>query len=230
MKIDQNANGALPATTGNFVASKSFIKANSKIDIAKKAAKKNQLDHNDSLKDAPDTILEESFGPLSNVRFAVFALGSSAYPNFCSFGKYVDNMLGELGGERLMDITTGDEICGQEQAFSKWAPEVFTVACEAFCLDSEEFLRRGIISIGTDALTENTARFTLVNEYNHLKNLSLFHSKKISECVVKEKATNLLADTNGSERSTILLKINAEGVSQYLHYNLMPCALLFCFL
>lgn len=58
-------------------------------------------------------------------RFAVFALGSSAYPNFCAFGQYVDNLLGELGGERLLKMSSGDEMCGQEQAFTKWAPQVF---------------------------------------------------------------------------------------------------------
>lgn len=62
-----------------------------------------------------------------SVRFAVFALGSSAYPNFCAFGKYVDNLLGELGGERLLKMATGDEMCGQEQAFRKWAPQIFRV-------------------------------------------------------------------------------------------------------
>lgn len=61
-------------------------------------------------------------------RFAVFALGSSAYPNFCAFGAYVDNLLGELGGERLIKLTQGDEMCGQQQAFVKWAPEVFSVS------------------------------------------------------------------------------------------------------
>ena len=55
-------------------------------------------------------------------------MGSSAYPNYCAFGKYVDNLLGELGGERLMKLATGDELCGQEQAFRDWAREVFTVS------------------------------------------------------------------------------------------------------
>jgi nitric-oxide synthase len=63
----------------------------------------------------------------SKLRFAVFALGSSAYPNFCAFGKYVDNLLGELGGERLSKMASGDEMCGQEQAFRKWAPQIFKV-------------------------------------------------------------------------------------------------------
>lgn len=57
----------------------------------------------------------------------MFALGSSAYPNFAAFGQYVDNLLGELGGERLLKMSSGDEMCGQEQAFRKWAPQVFKV-------------------------------------------------------------------------------------------------------
>lgn len=60
-------------------------------------------------------------------RFAVFALGSSAYPNFCAFGRYVDNLLGELGGERLMKLSMGDELAGQDQAFRNWAAEIFQV-------------------------------------------------------------------------------------------------------
>lgn len=39
----------------------------------------------------------------------------------------MDNILGELGGERLMKLSYGDEMCGQEHAFRKWAPEVFKV-------------------------------------------------------------------------------------------------------
>ena len=78
-----------------------------------------------------DSQADDTFGPLSNVRFAVFALGSSAYPNFCAFGRYVDNLLGELGGERLSLLARGDEMCGQEQAFRKWAAETFAVIiCE----------------------------------------------------------------------------------------------------
>lgn len=58
----------------------------------------------------------------------MFALGSSAYPNFCNFGKYVDKLLGDLGGERIHDLATGDEMCGQDQAFRKWASGVFNVS------------------------------------------------------------------------------------------------------
>lgn len=73
-------------------------------------------------------------------RFAVFGLGSSAYPNFCAFGSYVDNLLGELGGERLIKLSKGDEMCGQEQAFKKWATDVFHVSRLKTMLPSQVFI------------------------------------------------------------------------------------------
>lgn len=72
--------------------------------------------------------------PLSNVRFGVFALGSTAYPHFCAFGRYVDQTLGELGAERILKCTCGDELCGQEKAFNEWSNQVFKTACDVFCL------------------------------------------------------------------------------------------------
>lgn len=69
----------------------------------------------------------ENIGPLSNVCFAVFALGSSAYPKFCNFGKNLDKLLGDLGGERIVEVTTGDEMLGQEQQFKNWAASTFHV-------------------------------------------------------------------------------------------------------
>ena len=82
-------------------------------------------------------------------RFAVFALGSSAYPNFCAFGRYLDTVLGELGGERITKVGTGDELCGQEQSFNDWASNCFRQACDTFCLsddiDMGEVLKKATI-------------------------------------------------------------------------------------
>lgn len=101
------------------VSSKSFIKANSSVE-------RGVLDIKNE-NEADISNIGECFGPLSNVRFAVFGLGSSAYPNFCAFGNFLNKILGDLGGERLMEISYGDEMCGQEHSFSKWAPEIFKV-------------------------------------------------------------------------------------------------------
>jgi sulfite reductase alpha subunit-like flavoprotein len=63
----------------------------------------------------------------------VFALGSCAYPNFCGFGLYIDDLLGSLGGERLASFICGDELIGQEQTFKSWAQQVFHVRIHSNC-------------------------------------------------------------------------------------------------
>lgn len=57
----------------------------------------------------------------------MFGLGSRAYPHFCAFGHAVDTLLEELGGERILKMKEGDELCGQEEAFRTWAKKVFKV-------------------------------------------------------------------------------------------------------
>lgn len=142
------------------VSSKSFMRANSRSDIGKMSFQQvRKMDRLDSLRGSTtETFTEETFGPLSNVRFAVFALGSSAYPNFCAYGKYVDNILGELGGERLMKISYGDEMCGQEHAFRKWAPDVFKVCWALANISVSKLLTRFGDILGINHITISECR------------------------------------------------------------------------
>jgi len=173
-----------------------------------------KIDRLDSLRGScsDSASYHETFGPLSNVRFAVFALGSSAYPNFCSFGKFVDNILGELGGERLMRLVTGDDLCGQEQEFRKWACEIFKNACEVFCLDTNE-MTEASMSLKSETLTKENTRFQSVKEENVQLNvlLSKYHNKKIQACQVKSTPVNL--HEGASERSTVLVEFQIDSVS-----------------
>ena len=68
-------------------------------------------------------------------RYSVFGLGSNAYPNFCAFARSLDKLLLELGGEAILPLGTGDELCGQEESFKNWAKSVFKAACETFCIE-----------------------------------------------------------------------------------------------
>ena len=43
-------------------------------------------------------------------RFGVFAIGSTAYPHFCGFGKWLDSALSKLDGNRLLQVGLGDEL------------------------------------------------------------------------------------------------------------------------
>jgi sulfite reductase alpha subunit-like flavoprotein len=63
----------------------------------------------------------------SHCRFAVFALGSSAYPNVCAFGRNLDYSFNLLGGQQLIDVPCGDELSGQEKTFRKWTHTVYRV-------------------------------------------------------------------------------------------------------
>ncbi|XP_068898770.1 nitric oxide synthase, salivary gland isoform X2 [Tenebrio molitor] len=143
----------------------------------------------------------------SKLRFAVFALGSSAYPNFCAFGKYVDNLLGELGGERLSKMASGDEMCGQEQAFRKWAPQIFKIACETFCLDDDDTILEATMSLESESLTSQTVRFVASKADNITTALSKCHNKKVCSSRLLRR-TNLHGEK--SSRATLLLEFEND--------------------
>ncbi|XP_060528614.1 nitric oxide synthase isoform X2 [Cylas formicarius] len=189
----------------SMATSKSFIKANSQSELG---SVKRRLDRLNSLRGGSSSVseplLEDTFGPLSNVRFAVFALGSSAYPNFCAFGKYVDNLLGELGGERLLKLASGDEMCGQEQAFMKWAPQIFKVACETFCLDDDDTFLEATISLQSESLTQQNVRFIESKKSDTVVALSKCHNRKVVASPLLCR-TNLLKEN--SSKATLLLQL-----------------------
>lgn len=62
------------------------------------------------------------------VRYAVFALGSRAYPSFCAFGHRLDSTLADMGAHRIHPTGEGDELSGQEQSFISWTKETFVVS------------------------------------------------------------------------------------------------------
>ncbi|KAG5335451.1 NOS protein, partial [Acromyrmex charruanus] len=186
----------------SLATSKSFIKANSQTEVS--GSKK--LDRLDSLRGSTtESQTEDTFGPLSNVRFAVFALGSSAYPNFCAFGRYVDNLLGELGGERLARLAQGDEMCGQEQTFRKWAADIFAIACETFCLDDDDTLLEVALSLGSEALSAATVRFVEADPQPMAKALSKCHNRNVTMCNLLRRS-NLSGDE--SSGTTLLLELD----------------------
>lgn len=213
--------------SGNqMLTPKSFIKANSQMEMQRWSGNPKKLNRLESLKGSTtDATSIDCFGPLSNVRFAVFALGSSAYPNFCNFGKYVDKLLGDLGGERIHDLATGDEMCGQDQAFRKWASGVFNVSCETFCLDDDETLQEAKRALGTVALSEETVRFAPpeVRPPTLQVALKTALNKKFIQCVVK--ANKDLGD-GSSERSTIFIDMEPKEEFKYDpgdHVGIIAC-------
>ena len=62
---------------------------------------------------------------LQKKRFAVFGLGSSAYPKFAAFSKTMDELYETFGATRLFPRGTGDELKDQKGSFTKWLKKVF---------------------------------------------------------------------------------------------------------
>lgn len=64
--------------------------------------------------------------PLSRLGYAVLALGSSAYPKFCGFGRQLDAALADCGATRLMARVDCDTKLKAD--FERWLDAVTVVA------------------------------------------------------------------------------------------------------
>ncbi|CAI9615926.1 unnamed protein product [Staurois parvus] len=67
----------------------------------------------------------------SKVRYAIFGLGSSMYPQFCAFAHTLDLKMAQLGASQISPTGEGDELNGQEESFSSWAVHTFKVISES---------------------------------------------------------------------------------------------------
>ncbi|XP_041378542.1 nitric oxide synthase-like protein [Gigantopelta aegis] len=169
--------------------------------------------------DADDNLTMDS-GPLGNVRYSVFALGSRAYPNFCAFGHYLDNVLHELSAERIVSVGEGDEICGQEESFRNWAQEVFKAACETFCLGDDVNMSEATDALSNTDLNWSAAKFRITplekeKEVDICEALSKLHSKSIRPCKLVER---IQLQSTESPRQTILVKLDHGGAVELLYH------------
>uniref|UniRef100_A0A6I8NDU9 Nitric oxide synthase n=1 Tax=Ornithorhynchus anatinus TaxID=9258 RepID=A0A6I8NDU9_ORNAN len=144
-------------------------------------------------------------------RFSVFGLGSRAYPHFCAFGHAVDTLLEELGGERILKMREGDELCGQEEAFRTWAKMVFKTACDVFCVGDDVNIEKANSSLTSNDRSWKRSKFRLTYTAEApklIQGLNGVHKKRIS-------AARLLSRQNlqspKSSRSTIFVRLHTNG-------------------
>ncbi|KAK1173522.1 nitric oxide synthase, endothelial-like [Acipenser oxyrinchus oxyrinchus] len=168
----------------------------------------------------------ESAGPLGTVRFSVFGLGSRAYPHFCAFGHAVDTRFDELGGERILQMGEGDELCGQEESFKTWARDIFRAACDTFCVGNDSSLDQNKDVFSGDQGWQpqkyrtviETTPTDLITALSKLYKRKVFQTKVIS-------TQNLQSPK--SSRATILVRLDTGGQKelQYLpgdHLGIFP--------
>ncbi|KAG8147307.1 hypothetical protein E2320_022344, partial [Naja naja] len=157
----------------------------------------------------------DSAGALGTLRFSVFGLGSRAYPHFCAFAHAVDTRLEELGGERILALGEGDELCGQEESFRTWASSVFKAACDTFCVESD--------SVSTEVFSNRCSwkrnRHRVLAQpsatFDLLADLTKMHNRKVFPCYVLSVKNLQSAD---SGRATILVRLQT-GDQPELQYQ-----------
>ncbi|XP_043233654.1 nitric oxide synthase-like protein [Amphibalanus amphitrite] len=166
----------------------------------------------------PSVYSEAPAGSLANVRFAVFALGSSAYPKYCQFGKDVDSLLGHLSGERIEPVACGDELNGQEQSFKEWAADVFKAACDAFCLESDSVMARATERLNSDkAASPDAVRLMQTHTADDLvPGLGRCHGRQLISCTAKHARMVHEKDTG---RSTINVSVTSGGNPSKLKFK-----------
>lgn len=146
------------------------------------------------------------------LRYAVFGLGSSMYPQFCAFAHTLDQKLSQLGASQFSPTGEGDELSGQEEAFLAWAVHTFKAACEVFKIRD----RQKIILPKRYTSTEgwNPENYRLVNEaqpFDHIKALSKLHSRSILKMTLKSRQH---LQSSKSNRATLLVKLSSENYQE----------------
>ncbi|XP_061672354.1 nitric oxide synthase, brain isoform X3 [Syngnathoides biaculeatus] len=160
----------------------------------------------------------ESTGPFANVRFSVFGLGSRAYPHFCAFAHAVDTLFEELGGERILRMGEGDELCGQEESFRTWAKKVFKAACDVFCVGDDVNIEKANDSLISNHRSWKKSKFrlTYTAEAPALTDaLSTIHKKRVYGAKMLE-SQNL--QSLKSNRSTIFVRLDANKHDKLSYY------------
>ncbi|XP_028400716.1 nitric oxide synthase, brain-like isoform X2 [Dendronephthya gigantea] len=158
-----------------------------------------------------NTKKDEDAQPLANLRYSVFGLGSNAYPNFCAFARSIDKLLLELGGEAILPLGTGDELCGQEESFKNWAKNVFKAACETFCIEDTN-MSGSATPLDTISAEWSPDKFRFVEVKDKpaplCKSLSDLYRGTIYPCKLVEQKNLQSGDAS---HVTLLVKIDTQG-------------------
>uniref|UniRef100_A0A8C8BGZ4 Nitric oxide synthase n=1 Tax=Otus sunia TaxID=257818 RepID=A0A8C8BGZ4_9STRI len=149
------------------------------------------------------------------IRYAVFGLGSSMYPEFCAFAHAIDQKLAQLGASPLTAVGEGDELNGQEDAFRTWAVSAFKTACDIFNIRGKNSIQLPKIYTSDDSWDPKNYQIVHDSQTMDLaKALANIHAKDIIPMKLKFRQ-NL--QSLKSSRVTILAKLSCE-TNQEVHY------------
>uniref|UniRef100_A0A8B9J8A4 Nitric oxide synthase n=1 Tax=Astyanax mexicanus TaxID=7994 RepID=A0A8B9J8A4_ASTMX len=130
--------------------------------------------------------------------------------NFCAFAHAVDDKLAELGAKCVTPIGEGDELNGQEEAFSAWA-------CTAFKVGGAPLIFHDHLE-SSDAPSFATIFVSILKPLDiffFVTALSALHSKSVLSMKLKRRK-NLQSPR--SKHSTILVELEVHGGKDVLKY------------
>uniref|UniRef100_A0A8C7GI10 Nitric oxide synthase n=1 Tax=Oncorhynchus kisutch TaxID=8019 RepID=A0A8C7GI10_ONCKI len=152
----------------------------------------------------------------NKLRYCVFGLGSRMYPQFCAFAHAVDAKLEELGAERVTPTGEGDELNGQEEAFSAWALTALKDAYKEFNIQGQLSLQLPGAERPCEAWDPLRYRVALEScSQDHITALSTIHSKTVFPMKLKRRQ-NL--QSPHSSRSTILVELERETSAEVMNF------------
>ncbi|NP_001098407.1 nitric oxide synthase 2a, inducible [Danio rerio] len=148
----------------------------------------------------------------NTIRYGVFGLGSRVYPQFCAFAHAVDDKLAELGAKRMTATGEGDELNGQDEAFSAWACTAFKDACEEFNI------KKQLKAVEEQTEGWDPQRYRVQQDsctLDPITALSALHSKTVFPMTLKRRQKLQSAQ---SSRSTILVELKTDGNTDALKF------------
>ncbi|XP_064096967.1 nitric oxide synthase, salivary gland-like [Macrobrachium nipponense] len=158
--------------------------------------------------------------PATDVSFAVFALGSTNYKYYCSFGKYIDNLMFTLGGDRILELTCGDETENQQETFNAWANQLLEVCCGRFQVD----YTTPDIYVASQITSSKQVRLADQNgQVPFAKGLSAVHKKNIETCTVVRSES--LYEGGNKWYHKLTVNIGSKPSLQYVagdHIGILP--------
>jgi len=85
------------------------------------------------------------------VQYCVFALGNSAYPQFCKFGVDLDNLLSICGAKRFKSLQKADAKASQQFVFDQWMEDILN-AFDSNQIIGDEDEKSGFLSSGDNLM------------------------------------------------------------------------------
>ncbi|XP_019858584.1 PREDICTED: NADPH--cytochrome P450 reductase-like [Amphimedon queenslandica] len=82
--------------------------------------------------------LKETTDNLQGLKYTVFGLGNKTYEHYYEMGRYVDQRLEELGGEKIYGRGEGDDDGNIEEDFITWKEGLWPEVMQYFKIDSSQ--------------------------------------------------------------------------------------------